>query len=240
MKEEKAVVANVCGICGQKKRPGELLPADLLRPALIDAIKKSNPDWRPGGYICTDDVKKFRLENIRDILEKEKGELSALETEVVHSLKEQDLMSKNINSEFDSRFTFGERVADKIASFGGSWKFIGIFAGVLITWILINSAIVLWRVFDPYPFILLNLVLSCLAAIQAPIIMMSQNRQEARDRLHSDSDYRVNLKAELEIRLLNEKIDHLLLSQWTRLLDIQQTQMEQLDELARRLPPAKN
>ena len=109
--------------------------------------------------------------------------------------------------------------------------FISAFGGFILIWVLINTLVLILRPFDPYPFILLNLFLSCLAALQAPIIMMSQNRQEARDRLHSENDYRVNLKAELEIRQLHEKLDHLLQHQWERLMEIQQIQIELMNEL---------
>lgn len=128
-------------------------------------------------------------------------------------------------------------MADKLADFGGSWLFIGIFCGVLIIWLFMNSVALIMKPFDPYPYIFLNLVLSCLAAIQAPVILMSQNRQEVRDRLHAEQDYRVNLKAELEIRHLHEKIDHLLMNQWQRLMEIQQIQMELMEELARKKRP---
>lgn len=156
-----------------------------------------------------------------------------LEQQVVKSLKEQELLSSNINAEFDRKLTFGGRLADRVADYGGSWRFIGIFMGVLLVWIVINSIVLIQKPFDPYPFILLNLVLSCIAAIQAPIILMSQNRQEAKDRLRSEYDYRINLKAELEIRHLHEKIDHLLMNQWHRLLEIQEIQTELMEELAR-------
>lgn len=122
-------------------------------------------------------------------------------------------------------------MADKIATFGGSWAFLICFGVFLLIWILINSVALLWRPLDPYPFIFLNLLLSCLAAVQAPIIMMSQNRQEAKDRIRSEHDYQVNLKAELEIRHLHEKVDHLLSHQWERLVKIQELQLELLADL---------
>jgi uncharacterized membrane protein len=125
-------------------------------------------------------------------------------------------------------------LSDRIASFGGSWRFIILFGAVLLFWIILNAVFLLNRGFDPYPFILLNLILSCLAAIQAPIIMMSQNRAEARDRLRAENDYKVNLKAELEIRTLHEKIDHLLQRQYSRLFEIQQIQIELLEQLGRK------
>ena len=119
-----------------------------------------------------------------------------------------------------------------MASFGGSWAFIIIFGSVLLAWIVVNSVVLMRRPFDPYPYILLNLILSCLAAIQAPIIMMSQNRQEARDRLRAEHDYEVNLKAEIEIRQLHVKLDQLINHSWHRLLDIQQVQIDLMEELA--------
>ena len=175
----------------------------------------------------------FRAAYVEDVLEEDKGELSQLEKDVVDSFKELDLVSANINTEFDHQLTMGERMSDTIADLGGSWKFISIFAGVLLGWIVINSVALLHRPFDPYPYILLNLVLSCLAAVQAPIIMMSQNRQEAKDRLRAEHDYRVNLKAELEIRHLNEKLDMLLTRHWERLVRIQEVQVQLLQELGR-------
>ena len=133
--------------------------------------------------------------------------------------------------QFERKWTLGERLADRIAEFGGSWTFLICFGVFMLIWITANSLILFWRPIDPYPFILLNLVLSCLAAIQAPIIMMSQNRQEAKDRLRSQHDYQVNLKAELEIRQLHEKVDHLLVHQWERLVEIQEIQLELLSEI---------
>ncbi len=149
-------------------------------------------------------------------------------------MKQQEILSRNPDEELQSAYTMGQRLADRIAVVGGSWKFIMSFAAVLFIWIVINTVILIARPFDPYPYILLNLVLSCLAAIQAPVIMMSQNRQEARDRLHAMRDYQVNLKAELEIRHLNQKVDHLLSHQWERLVEIQEIQLELINEVRSR------
>ena len=173
-------------------------------------------------------------EQLAGLLASEKGELTTLDREVLQSLSQHDLLSSNINEEFDENLTFGQALADKIAAFGGSWKFIIIFCAVLLIWITVNATVLLWRPFDPYPFILLNLILSCLAAMQAPLIMMSQNRQEEKDRLRAENDYQINLKAELEIRYLHEKIDHLLSRQWERLVEIQQIQMDLMTELVDR------
>jgi len=148
-------------------------------------------------------------------------------------------MSRNVNEQFDRELTFGERVADLVANFGGSWWFISSFALVCIGWMAVN-AVWLTQPFDPFPFILLNLALSCLAAVQAPLILMSQRRQEDRDRMRAEYDYRVNLKAELEIRHLHSKLDLLLTHQWRRLLEIQQMQLDVLEEVRRSLPRNHN
>jgi len=222
----------ICQICKKQKKLSEVVPAELVRGPLVEVIKKTHPDWSPDGFICLADLDHFRTEYVRSVLETEKGELSALEEEVVRSLSEQEILSKNINIEFDQKLTFGQHLSDRLSDYAGSWGFIITFGGVLVLWIIINTVLLIFRHFDPYPFILLNLVLSCLAAIQAPVILMSQNRQEARDRLRAEHDYLVNLKAELEIRHLHEKIDHLLKNQWQRLLEIQEIQTELMGELA--------
>ena len=229
---KKQIETFLCQICKGQKKLSEVIPAELVREAVVETIRKTYPDWSSSGFICISDLNQFRANYVKNVLEKEKGEISTIEEQVIRSVKENELLSKNINTEFEQKLTFGERLADKIADFGGSWRFIVIFGGVLFLWVAVNSMILIRRPFDPYPYIFLNLVLSCLAAIQAPVILMSQNRQESRDRLRSDHDYLINLKAELEIRHLHEKIDHLLTNQWQRLLEIQQIQMELMEELA--------
>jgi uncharacterized membrane protein len=226
----------LCQICGKAKAKGKnrLIPAALVSGPVVDEIHKEIPQWSADGYICQTDLNRFRSRYIQSLLETEKGELTSLEQEVLDSLARQETLSSDIDAQFERELTFGERLADRIADVGGSWVFILGFGGFLLLWIAVNSAVLLLRPFDPYPFILLNLVLSCLAAIQAPVIMMSQNRQEARDRLRAQNDYRVNLKAELEIRHLHEKIDHLLSRQWERLVEIQQVQLELMSEITRR------
>ncbi|MHB8085660.1 MAG: DUF1003 domain-containing protein [Dehalococcoidia bacterium] len=223
----------ICSICKEKKKLSDTIPSESIREPLADMIHKVYPEWTPSGCICTTDFNQFRAKYIRKMLEADKGELTTLEEQVMKSLREQEILSKNVNVEFDEKLTVGERMADRVADNAGSWRFIIIFISILIAWVIINSIIILvWRPFDPYPFILLNLFLSCIAALQAPIIMMSQNRQEAKDRLRAEHDYMVNLKAELEIRHLHDKLDHLLLNQWQRLLEIQEIQVELMEELA--------
>ena len=159
--------------------------------------------------------------------------LTELEKHVAHHITERTPISKNVIRDFSEQMTLGQKMADKVASFGGSWLFISIFMGVMVAWILLNSFILikLNSSFDPYPYILLNLVLSMLAAIQAPIILMSQNRQAYKDRLSAEHDYEVNLKAELEIIGLHEKIDSLREKQWSELISIQQEQLKLLRQL---------
>ncbi len=223
----------VCQICKKPKSPHSGMIAELIRPSLLEFIQKKLPDLDTKGFICLDDLGEFRKDYIKEVLEDEIGELSALDQEVIESLQQHEILSSDISKQFERKLTFGERLSDHIAEFGGSWKFLISFGAVLVIWIAINGVILATHAFDPFPFILLNLILSCLAAVQAPIIMMSQNRAEARDRLRADNDYKVNLKAELEIRHLHEKIDHLLRRQYNRLFEIQQIQIELLEEISR-------
>lgn len=209
-----------------------MISGELIRAPVAELIQKRRPDWTAEKMLCPDCLNLFRSEYVEDILEDERGELSRLDVEVLESLKEQETVTENLNLAFEKDLTWGQRIADRVAAFGGSWTFIIIFFIILVLWMGVNSLFLFSRPFDPYPYILLNLVLSCLAAIQAPIIMMSQNRQEARDRLRSEQDYQVNLKAELEIRSLHEKVDLLLKHQWKKLLEVQQIQLDLMKELA--------
>lgn len=222
-----------CDICGKDFRPRDIVVGALVRDSVSDIIKKDYPGWSNESYICRADLSIYRKSYVHALLETEKGELTELENEVIDSLNKHELIASDVDSEFEQTWTFGEKLADHIATFGGSWSFLILFAFFLMVWIGINSVVLFWRPVDPYPFILLNLLLSCLAAIQAPIIMMSQNRQEAKDRKRAQHDYQVNLKAELEIRHLHEKVDHLLSKQWERLAQIQEVQLELLSELTR-------
>jgi len=222
-----------CQVCG---RTTTLRRAIVVRPAVASLIQQEVGHWDEAGWICLEDLQRFQHKYVERLLEDEKGEITQLEQRVLESLRDQEILSQNPETEFDAGLTLGQRAADRIASFGGSWVFIALFALVMLCWMLLNSWVLAARPFDPYPYILLNLVLSCLAAIQAPVIMMSQNRQEARDRQRSLHDYQVNLKAELEIRHLHQKIDHLLSRQWERLVEIQEVQMELINQIGRRKP----
>ena len=166
-------------------------------------------------------------------LQREWKSLSEQEKKVIESLVNRGPISRDLNLDDDDKRTFGQRIADKVAAFGGSWTFIIIFGTVLIAWVILNSAILLNRGFDPYPYILLNLFLSMLAAIQAPVIMMSQNRQAVKDRENAEHDYEINLKAELEICAIQEKLDELRETKWAELVEMQQQQIRLLEKLLR-------
>ncbi len=173
-------------------------------------------------------------------LKKTLDTLNAREKYVLQHMKDKVPISRNARAEALEKLTFGQRLADKVASFGGSWPFIIIFGCILISWISLNVFLVFIhkKPFDPFPFILLNLMLSMVAALQAPVIMMSQNRQSAHDRLDAEHDYEVNLKAELEIMELHEKIDELREQQWKQLMDVQEQQMNKLLELEKLIKQA--
>lgn len=222
----------LCPVCSNQRSPQEMMPLELIDDPLVEFIRHKHPDWAACNAICLPCLNRVRAAYVKDVLESEKGEISSLEEEVIRSLHEQELLTKNINREFEQQSTLGQRVADKVAEFGGSWKFIFVFGGTLMAWIMINSISLFKRPFDPFPYILLNLILSCLAAIQAPFIMMSQNRHAEKDRMEADHDYRTNLKAELEIRQLNHKVDQLLMHHWQRLLEIQHIQTELMEQIA--------
>ncbi|MCE1238016.1 MAG: DUF1003 domain-containing protein [Hyphomicrobiales bacterium] len=227
-----------CALTGVEHARRDLVPLYALTPGLADAILRERPDLPHEALISRAAVAERRDRYIRDMIAAEHGELNALEAQVAASIAHADTISTDVAADYAEDRTLGERSADAVANFGGSWTFITVFAVILVVWMAVNLVMAA-RAFDPYPFILLNLVLSCLAAVQAPIIMMSQKRQEAKDRLRSENDYRVNLKAELEIRNLHEKIDHLLTHQWQRLAEIQQMQIEIMqDRLERREPPS--
>src|SRR4029453_6629074 len=190
-----ATATLVCQVCKKPKSPHRGMITELIRPSLLEFIKKREPGWDDKGFICFDDLGEFRKDYVKEVLQEEIGELSALDNEVIESLQQHEILSDDISKQFDKKLTFGERLSDHIASFGGSWRFIILFGAVLVFWIALNAALLMNRAFDPYPFILFKHILSCLAAIQAPIIMMSQNRAESRDRLRAENDYKINLKA---------------------------------------------
>lgn len=227
----------ICAISGQEMARRNLVEVGTLRPALADHIRADFPDMPDHALISLKELARYRTRYVEEILREEHGEYSDLDREVAESIARQETIAENTEDDFEEHRTLGERFSDNLASFGGSWAFLISFGFVLVVWMGINGLMGETKAFDPYPFILLNLVLSCIAAVQAPIIMMSQKRQESKDRLRSLNDYQVNLKAELEIRHLHEKMDHLVTRQWQRLAEIQQVQLEMLQET--QLPKAR-
>tara|TARA_R110000868_G_scaffold243845_1_gene499918 strand:- start:365 stop:1066 length:702 start_codon:yes stop_codon:yes gene_type:complete len=221
----------------QKEFPiNEQINANTIRKSIFDLIIKDHPNFNRKSFIAVSELNLYRQKYLSTYLIKEVGELTSLEKDVLKTIQDGEIISTNdAQTDDDSDYTIGQRLADRVAAFGGSWKFIIIFALFITIWITSNIVFLVNKGFDPYPFILLNLILSCLAALQAPVIMMSQNRQEEKDRERAQKDYMVNLKAELEIRTLHEKIDHLIIHQQEELLTIQQVQVEMLEDIMKQL-----
>lgn len=219
-----------CAICGKTFPARQLHRFDELRPALQALIAEKVSTVGDDALICDADLAQYRRAYVEKLLNEERGELSELDRRVLDSFEKGVLTVQSVARaalEPTSRSP-GERAADTVASFGGSWSFIFSFCTVLVLWMAVNVSGLLSGPFDPYPFILLNLLLSCVAALQAPVIMMSQKRQEEKDRQRAENDYMVNLRAELEIRQLHEKIDHQMARQWDRLAELQQIQIDLL------------
>lgn len=221
-----------CDLCSKSLLSGVLLKD--IEPAIKKNILKDHPNLTDESMICFSHVMEYRLAHMKSMIQSDSDEMKVLNEAVFKSITQWNPVTKNSNLE-DNSLTFGQKTADAIAKFGGSWPFIFCFITVLIGWITINVIQLFVKPFDPYPFILLNLVLSCLAAVQAPVIMMSQNRQADRDRMQTTNDYQTNLKAEIEIRLLHQKIDHLLTNEWQHLIEIQTIQLSLLEELQKQV-----
>lgn len=219
-----------CFLCGKHGHFPELLRAAVVRPDLAAHIAKTRGvAWKPEGRVCQGCLGAGRTERLLERLQRERGRLSALDQDVARRIAEHE--SIVMENEFDPPASFGERVADGVARWGGSWPFVLGFLGMLLVWTAANSVLLHNRGFDPYPYILLNLVLSCVAALQAPVIMMSQNRAETRDRRRAESDYRVNLKAEIEIAGLHDKLDHVLHTQYEEMIELQEAELDLLEQL---------
>ncbi|RQO33759.1 hypothetical protein DBR39_22565 [Chryseobacterium sp. KBW03] len=218
-------------ISQQKIPEGEQIKGEDIREGIFMLIQQNFPDLSQDDYISITELNHYRRLYLTSLIVEEKGELESIDLDVINAIKNNSILSENIQDEIEAKISFSQKLADNVASFGGSWTFILAFFSFILVWIAANIWLLTVKSFDPYPFILLNLILSCLAAIQAPIIMMSQNRLEQKDRIRAEHDYKINLKAELEIQLLSEKIDHLLVSQNKKLLEIQEVQTDYLEDL---------
>ena len=213
----------------------ERISGKMVRPSILNIITHENPQFTSECFLSRSELNKYREKYIEQFLSNQVDSFTDLEKTVLNSLKDNSTLTDKIDAEEKEAYSFGQRIADKVAIFGGSWTFIISFGFFLIIWISVNIFWLVNKAFDPYPFILLNLILSCIAAIQAPVIMMSQNRQEEKDRRRAKNDYMVNLKSELEIRMLHEKIDHLIISQQQDVMEIQKVQIELINDILKRM-----
>ncbi len=221
-------------------KTGEEIQVSDIREGIFNLIKVDFPAIQKDHYISLIELNQYRRLYLTSLITQEKGELAMIDIDVMTAIQNNAILSENIQDEIEAELTLGQKLADHVAAFGGSWTFIITFFLFILVWMLINIWFLATKPFDPFPFILLNLILSCLAAIQAPIIMMSQNRQEQKDRIRGEHDYKINLKAELEIKLLSEKIDHLLVHQNKKLLEIQEIQTDYLEDLMKEVKELKN
>ncbi|WP_334333181.1 MULTISPECIES: DUF1003 domain-containing protein [unclassified Companilactobacillus] len=229
----------ICTICGNRFTITEGLFLRDLSDVLKTQIKENNHYAKPSSFICLKDLQKLRISNMQKIIDQDLEIDHQMSDKLKKELAKDTYVIKNINDTVYGKRTRGQKMADAVAKFGGSWGFIIVFTIVLVGWMAINVLHLFGMHFDPYPFILLNLFLSCVAAIQAPIIMMSQNRQADRDRFDSENDYRTNTKSEMEIRILHEKLDQLNEVQWPHILDIQKMQIEVLSEIENEIQSLK-
>lgn len=225
----------ISDISKQEFSDKEKVSAKSLHPAIMATIQKDHPNFKSSSCLSLGELNVYREKYIADYLVSEIGELNELENTVLKSLQKKETLTDKIKEGDPINLTAGQKLADAVASFGGSWKFIIAFALFMIFWVFLNTFWLTNSSFDPYPFILLNLILSCLAALQAPIIMMSQNRQEEKDRERAKQDYMINLKSELEIRMLHEKIDHLIIHQQHELIEIQKIQIEMMNDILKKI-----
>jgi len=225
-----------CSDLSNKEFPlSEKVSAKTIRHSILNLIQSDNPDFTHESYLSLSELNHYREKVTSAYLFKEIGDLSVLEKTVLNSLTKNTILTDKIDGDDNQVLTFGQRIADQVATFGGSWTFIISFGVFILVWISANVVWLANKSFDPYPFILLNLILSCLAALQAPVIMMSQNRQEEKDRDRAKKDYMINLKSELEIRTLHEKIDHLIMDQQQELLEIQKVQIDMMTDILKQV-----
>jgi len=213
----------------------ERVSAKTIRHSILDLIEKDYPQFSHDSYLSLNELNIYREKAVNGYLAKEIGELTELEKTVLNSLNKNSTLTDKLDTEEKQILSTGQKIADRVASFGGSWTFIISFGVFILIWISTNIFWLVNKGFDPYPFILLNLILSCLAALQAPVIMMSQNRQEEKDRNRSKKDYMINLKSELEIRTLHEKVDHFIMNQEQELLELQKVQIEMMNDILKQL-----
>ncbi len=213
----------------------EKVSGKTIRSSILKLIVEDKPEFTADSFLAMSELNSYRQKYVEEFLTNQLGSLSDLDHTVLFSLKDKNTLADKIDNDEGEAMTVGQRIADKVATFGGSWTFIISFTVFLLLWIILNIVFLANQGFDPYPFILLNLILSSLAAVQAPVIMMSQNRQEEKDRERGKKDYMINLKSELEIRMLHEKIDHLIISQQQEVIEIHKVQIEMLNDILKQI-----
>ena len=236
MIEEK----RICVVSNQEITSAKALKISDIQVPLRNFVLNKFSKAKNEDFISEESYELLLNEYVESLLNTDRGELSRLELEVIKSIKESEIFSTHLKDSAQDKLTFGERMADVLAALGGSWFFVLFFLLFLGIWISFNYFSIPSMRFDPHPFILLNLILSSLAALQAPVIMMSQNRAETKDRIRSEHDYQINLKAEIEIRSLHQKMDHLLMKQMQHLTEIQQLQIDLLEKIRKQLNERKN
>lgn len=225
----------ISDLSGNEYPISEKIHCRTLRKPLLETIRREHPHLTLKSHISVSELNTYRQKYFEHLFAREIGELTEMEKTVLEKLRDHETLTDKLDTEDSGPLSTGQRIADKIATFGGSWTFIISFLVFILLWMALNIYFLANKGFDPYPFILLNLILSCLAALQAPVIMMSQNRQEEKDRMRAKNDYMINLKSELEVRILHEKIDHLIIHQQQDMMEMQQTQLEMLDEITEKL-----
>jgi uncharacterized membrane protein len=225
----------ISDLSGNEFPVSEKVSGKSIRISIMEILQKEHPEFSKDKFLSASELNYYREQYIESFLTKQIGTLTHLEKTVLVSLKDKTTLTDKLDGDESQANTFGQRIADKVAAFGGSWTFIISFASFLFIWMSLNIYWLGNRGFDPYPFILLNLILSALAAIQAPVIMMSQNRQEEKDRERGKMDYMINLKSELEIRMLHEKIDHLIMNEQQEVIEIHKVQIEMMNDILKRI-----
>jgi uncharacterized membrane protein len=224
----------ISSISGKEFPLQEKFSARGLRQPLVSLIQQDAPNFNEESFLSISELNYYREKYIASMIAEDIGTMGEMEQTVLRSVYDRDTLTDKVE-ENEAPLTLGQRIADHVATFGGSWTFIISFGVFLFLWICANVILLANKGWDPYPFILLNLILSCIAALQAPVIMMSQNRQEEKDRERSRKDYMINLKSELEIRILHEKIDHLMMHQQQELLEIQRVQIDMMKDIMNRV-----
>ena len=220
-----------CPLCTVTMPKNLGMPEELISKPLLDLLQEQVPTWTHEDFLCFPCVEKLRTDYFQSVMETEQQELTAIRLKTRKGLREHMSRNRDVYAQFEDDPTFAEQVADAVARMGGSWAFIFSALGLFAIWIFLNSALLLNKPFDPYPYVFLNIVLSAIAVLQAPIILMSQNRESQLERKRAEYEHKVNLKAELEIRHLHTKMDQLLTNQWQRLLEIQAIQTDLMHQI---------